>query len=436
MASMNVDGLVSGLDTTSLISQLMTLEKAPQQRLVTKRDETNRVADLYRQLNTRFNAVESAADALASAARWKASTVTSSNPALVTATATSGAPVASLSFKVTGLAAAHTVISSGSVADPAAAGTFTAGFAVGGTAIADVGTGSLSDVAAAINTTSTTVTASVVRTGTDAYRLQLTSKATGLAGAFTVTGSGLEALGTVDQVVTEGADARITVGETNPYVVTSATNTVTDLVSGVTLTLKAADPATTVHLDVARDAAGLADKVQSLVSSVNDATNLVRTNSKYDVATKKAGVFLADQVAGRLATSLTNAGTAGAVGVSIDRYGVLTFDRAKFLAAYAADPAATEAAFTAGGTGTADDGLAERLRVIADGATASGTGQIAAAIDSRTSTVRSLDSQIAGWDNRLTLKEAALKRQFSALETALGQAQTQSSWLASQLSRL
>jgi flagellar hook-associated protein 2 len=427
MVSLNVDGLISGLDTTSVISQLMTLERQPQQRLVARRDETNKVADLYRQLNTRFNAIESAAENLSSAADWRLSTVTSSHPTLATATVASGAPAGGIAFRVTSLAAAHTVIATSTAADPTTAGTYAAGITVGGSSIADVGTGSLVDVAAAINLASTTVSASVVRTGDATYRLQLTSRATGAAAAFT-TGGGLDTT-----VVTQSADASVTVGETNPYTVTSSTNTVTDLLGGVTLQLKAADPATVVRVDVARDAAGLADRVQSLVTAVNDATAIVRTNARFDAATKKAGAFLADQVAGRLATSLVTNGTAGATGVSVDRFGVLTFDRTRFLAAYAADPSGVEAAFTAGAATTADDGLAERLRVIAEQATASGTGQISAAIESRTSTARSLDAQIANWDNRLALREKALKRQFSALETALGQAQTKSSWLAGQL---
>jgi flagellar hook-associated protein 2 len=427
MVSLNVDGLVSGLDTTTIVSQLMTLERQPQQRLVARRDETNKVADLYRQLNTRFNAIESAAENLSSAADWLASSVSSSHPTLATATVASGAPASAIAFRVTSLAMAHTVISAGSVADPATAGVFASGITVGGAAITDVGTGSLADVAAAINASSTTVSASVVRTGDTAYRLQLTSRVTGAAAAFT-TGGGLDTT-----VVTQGTDASVSVGETNPYTVTSSSNTIEGLVSGVTIALQAADPGTVVRVGVTRDAATLADRVQALVTAVNDATNLVRSNSRYDTASKKAGAFLSDQVAGRLASTLVNGGTAASAGVSVDRFGVITFDRAKFLAAYAADPAAVEATFTAGGPTNADDGLAERLRVIAEQATAAGTGQITSAIESRTSTARSLDAQIANWDNRLALREKALKRQFSALETALGQAQTQSSWLASQL---
>ena len=430
MVSLNVDGLVSGLDTSSIISQLMTLERQPQQRLVARRDETNKVAELYRQLNTRFNAIESAAENLSSAADWRASIVTSSHPTLAAATVATGAPASAIAFRVTSLATSHTVLSSASVADPATPGTFAAGISVGGTPITDVGTGSLTDVATAINAASTTVSAAVVRTGDATYRLQLTARTTGAAAAFT-TGGGL-----ASTVVTEGGDASVSVGETNPYTVTSATNSLTDLVGGVTLQLKAADPTTVVRVEVTPDAAGLADRVQSLVTAVNDATALVRSNSRYDSASKKAGAFLSDQVAGRLASSLVTSGTAASAGVSVDRNGVLTFDRAKFLTAYAADPAAVQGAFTAGGPSAADDGLAERLRVIAEQATAAGTGQITAAVESRTNTARSLDSQITGWDNRLALREKALKRQFSALEAALGQAQTQSSWLASQLGGL
>ena len=69
-------------------------------------------------------------------------------------------------------------------------------------------------------------------------------------------------------------------------------------------------------------------------------------------------------------------------------------------------------------------------------ATQAGTGRIQVAIDNRTSTAKTLDDQIANWDSRLALREAFLKRQFSALESALGAAKNQSSWLAGQIAQL
>lgn len=445
MSNMSVDGLVSGLDTSSLVNQLMQLERAPQQRLQAKRDDTNRVLDLYRLLNTRFQAIETASDALSSTADWGLATATTSHDGLATATASDGAPEGTLSFRVNALARAHTVISTGSVADPAAAGVFSAGFSVAGVAIADVGDGSLWAVATAVNAAGAGVRASVVQTGSGQYRLQLTSETTGVASAFAVTGTGLEALGTVDSIVTEGRDAEISVGQTTPYTITSATNTLTDVLQGVTITLRAEDPATTVTVDVGADAGKLADRVQSLVTAVNDAAAFVRSNSTYNAATGRAGRFLADQLPSRLTSSLVSALTttvdgtsllASGVGIELSRDGAISFDRQAFLDAFAEDPQGVARLFTSGADGAADDGLAERLRVIADAATASTTGQITTAIESRTSAVTDLERQIDAWDDRLERKEQTLRRIYTAMETALGQARNQSTWLAGQLANL
>ena len=64
MSGFAVDGLVSGLDTTKLVSQLMQLERIPQQRLqATLRNQTSSVT-AYQGIATRLKAVETAAAAL------------------------------------------------------------------------------------------------------------------------------------------------------------------------------------------------------------------------------------------------------------------------------------------------------------------------------------------------------------------------------------
>jgi flagellar hook-associated protein 2 len=122
--------------------------------------------------------------------------------------------------------------------------------------------------------------------------------------------------------------------------------------------------------------------------------------------------------------------------MSLGRDGVVTFDRAKFLAAYQSDPAAVTAAFTSGGAGTADDGIAERLRLVSEAATDSVTGTITTAIAGRKSLIADFDDQIEAWSDRLALREQALRKQFSNLETMLGRLRNQSSWLAGQVSTL
>jgi flagellar hook-associated protein 2 len=200
-----------------------------------------------------------------------------------------------------------------------------------------------------------------------------------------------------------------------------------------------------VNIAVTNNPDAIADKVQALVTAVNDANSLIRSNSTYDSVNKKAGLLLSDQNASALSSALVAATTAGvsggafapaSVGISVSQTGVLSFDRTKFLAAYASNPDGVRQMFEANGATTGDDGIAERLRVAAASATDTATGRIQAALESREATARALDTQIANWDSRLAMREANLKRQFSALESALGRAQNQSSWLAGQLAQL
>jgi flagellar hook-associated protein 2 len=57
-------------------------------------------------------------------------------------------------------------------------------------------------------------------------------------------------------------------------------------------------------------------------------------------------------------------------------------------------------------------------------------------VKSRNSSIGRLNDDIDNWDARLDVRRAALERQFSALEVALGTLQNQGSWLAGQLSGL
>ena len=85
--SMSVDGLVSGMDTTSIISQLMQTEAAPQNALKTKLTATQSAASAYRTVNTTFLAVTAAADAPSSPTCGRPTKATSSSHATSTASA-------------------------------------------------------------------------------------------------------------------------------------------------------------------------------------------------------------------------------------------------------------------------------------------------------------------------------------------------------------
>lgn len=111
-----VDGLISGLSTGSLVTQLLQLERQPQLRLSARRDAVNGMASTYQTLNSRLAAVRDAATALATPAGWAAMKASPSVPTAATASASATATPASLSFTVDRLATNHSVISVGSTA--------------------------------------------------------------------------------------------------------------------------------------------------------------------------------------------------------------------------------------------------------------------------------------------------------------------------------
>ena len=445
MGGMSVSGLVSGLDTSNIIEQLLRLEREPQRRLQTRKSDIQNTISSFQELNTRFKTLRTAADDLTSSLDWRQRKVTSSDEGVVTA-AISGTPLnGSLSFTVGSLSAAHSLVSGSTVAGTEAVVADGSDFTIGTTTItaAEYGGGTLAEVVDAINASDAGVSATAVQVSPGQYRLQLTATETGADGTFAVGGTGLTSGLGAFGIVSQGADASITVGSgPAAYQVTSKTNSFTDVIPGLTFTAKSLGTAT---LTVEADGEKLAGKVEALVKAMDDASKYVLERTTYDQASKKTGVFLGVSLPSSLRSDMvrslidpvSGSSLVGAsVGIETTRDGKITFDKAKFLEAYAADPAAVESFFGANATGTADDGIAERLSRMAEQATALNTGRIAIAISGREAEVSTIDDRIESWDVRLELRETALRRQFSGLETALSRLQQQGQWLSGQLAAM
>ena len=109
--SMSVDGLVSGMDTTSIISQLMATEAAPQNALKTKLTTTQSTASAYRTVNTTILAITAAADALTSSTLTSARKASTGGSTAVTASAsTTASPGSAISFSVTSLVSTQSLV--------------------------------------------------------------------------------------------------------------------------------------------------------------------------------------------------------------------------------------------------------------------------------------------------------------------------------------
>ena len=420
----SVDGLISGLNTTSIISQLMQGEAAGQTALKQKMSDQQRSIAAYQSINLGMAGLATAAKALTGEA-WSAATASSSSDA-VTATATAGAGTGSYTFDVTRLAAAATRTVAVPPTGPAATGG-TLTLTVGGTAHSLAVTDrSAAGVAAAINDAGLGVAAAVLHTEQGTV-LQLSATRTGVAHDFSVAG-----LAGPATVLVAAADAQLTVGDpaAGGYTIASDSNTFTGALPGLTLTAGRLQAGVTVT--VRTDVAGLAGKVQNLVTAANSALSTIDTQAALGTggttAGPLAGDYLARQVAQNVLSAVSNGdptyGSYAQLGVQLDRNGRLTFDAAAFTKAYTADPAAVQAALSKG------------LAPAVTGVTTQASTDLGATINNGDSAVKTLTDQIADWDVRLHTRQLALQTQFTNMEVALGKLRDQSNWLAGQISSL
>lgn len=451
--SMSVDGLISGMDTTSLITQLLQAEAGPQLALKKRLSAAETSASAYRTVNTTFAAVRAAAEAVLKPESWTAMKATSTASSVATSAGTT-ATAGSLTFTVDKLAAAHAVVNRNT-------GTWTASTSAYGASSIEVfdkagvskgtiaigGTQTVADAAAAINASTFGLSAAVVQVSSTEVALQVTSKATGADSAFSFTGAGTFAINT------QGQDAQLSIGTTTPYTVTSGTNTFDAVLPGATLTVSKVE-ATPVTVTVAADPDAVAAKVQSFVDAVNASLSTVKTytsNAQGSTAALK-GDYPLTSLASRLLDSVSAAvgadGSPAQMGLQLTKDGKVTFDKGKFLTALAADPAKAQrmVAGTAAGNGpdliagTTDDvaasGIAGLVLGISKAASDSTTGSIVALANGQDSLVKDIQDRIEAWDLRLAKRKEALTRQFSAMETALSSLKNQSTWLAGQINSL
>ena len=435
----SISGLASGLDTAGIISQLMQLEAIPQTRIQQRLDRTNSLLATLRTVNSNLAGIATRAEALSTESGWSPLKATSSVES-VSVSATSSAQPGSYDLVVDRVARTHQLGFSDAAAltDVVLTGSTMVRLDTldGSSVDIDTGDGTLQGLVDAINdpANDTGLTASVVKVSEGSYKLLIESKQTGLASDFDLTNvDGSAILGGAS--VRAGQDAQLTFAA--GIVATSTTNTFTDLLPGVTLTLGGATPpGTDVRIDVARDTSKLTADVKALVDAMNTSLTEIDSLTKYDATTNTVGKLAGESTVRAARTALASSvfpltgPSLATVGIELTREGTLTFDEATFAEAYAADPAAVAALFTGA------DGFAGRVQTVAEAASDSTQGTITSAIKGKESSVEGFKDDIERWDTRLELKRANLTRMFTALETSLSRMQAEGNWLAGQLGSL
>lgn len=445
MATIPVGGLASGLDSDALIQKLLSVERQPVTLLETRKVKLQSTSTAFKDLNAKLLTLKTRVSALSDSDAFLPRSVTSSLDSVATATAAAGSTQGT--FSLTATALAKNSIASAATTVPALTSTVASGpgvfeFRLGPTGIvislALTASTTLDDLVTAINDANAGVKANAVNMGTPAspaFKLTLTGTATGAANDIVMVTDGTTLGVTTTQA---GIDAAFTIAGIGSF--TRATNTFSDVIDGVTITLKASSG--TTDLAVAADKGALQARVQGMVDAYNDVIRTIdgqTLGGKDQNGRPTPGAFTGDSVPQQLRRILTS-GVGGIgpatlrglvdIGISTEKGGTLKLDATKFDTAMA-DPKAVSDLLA--GTST-KDGIADVLEDALGIATKAVTGTIAARQDGLSTTIKNVQKQIDAGLARLETSEKLLRAKFVTLETIVSKLQSSSDFLAQQFS--
>ena len=297
---------------------------------------------------------------------------------------------------------------------------------------------SLSDISAKINALKAGYSATVMNDGgaTNPYALTVTSRVTGQRGEMMLDSGSLD-LGF--STITRAQDALITVGESgggSAMLVTSATNTLKNVIPGVTLNLLSeSDADVTVTTD--QDIDAMVEAMQAFADAYNAAQDAIDKNTSFNEETKARGPLLGDSTVSLVRTRLHSAvsrsfeevdarvARLSSVGLRLGGNNRLQFDGQRFRDAYAATPEIVEDLFT-----QAETGFGARLEKTLEDLTRSFDGVLARKDTLLADQQDVLTDRIDSLNILLEAKRKRLQHQFAGLENALAALQGQQNSLS------
>lgn len=434
----------SGLDIPTLVSQLVSADRAPAQNRINNQGKaaTAQLSALGTIKGAMSN-LQSSLTSLTSALSTPSFKPTVAADAGYTASTSSSAGAGSYDIKVLNLAQANKLTSPAFSSD-ALVGSGNLALTVGQTTlevtVADDMT--LSSLAREINRVAAGkgVTASVI-TSDAGQHLVLNATQTGLDGAIKLAGTGSGRLSELNWNGTAGnmtqnipaTDAKV---EIDGQLRSNSSNTFTDLIEGVTISLTKATPDNTGNLSIAADASGAKTSMQAFVSVYNATLGALRSSSNYNADTKTASALTGDSMVRGLQTQLrnimgnNNVSDLKALGVSVGKDGSLSFDAGAFEKGLAEQP--TLAGRVLGKDGSISNSLDNLLKSNLD----SGTGVLVQRTDSLNKQISKLEKDLDDLDARMERTYARYTAQFTSMDTLVAQMQNTSNYLTSQLANL
>jgi flagellar hook-associated protein 2 len=439
MATITSLGVGSGLDLETLVSNLMKVERQPLVNLQRQVFSFNTKISAMGTLAGKLSALQTAGkdlkpDALQSAldkfGTYKGAVA---NESVASITVGEGARSGRYSLEVSQLAQGQK-----SRLDAAS---FTGGspiefsFADSSKNFSVTPSGSsLSAVANAINQAGKGVTATIVN-GASGQQLILTGEE-GADNAFSVGGAGVTGSATTVQAA---QDAKLKIDGID---IVSASNTVSDAVTGVTLQLKATNAGSATAMTVETDYGDKLSKgLEAFVKAFNDVVSTVKSLGAYDAEAKTVGALNGNRILRETESTLRNLafGQSGSLqdqngeammlsklGITFQKDGTLSINSDKLTAAIKKDPSLI-AGFAAE--------IGDRFNTGLDKLAGTG-GAVQSATDSLRASIRGLEKRQEAMETRLLAVEARYRKQFSALDTLISSMNSTSNFLVHQLATM
>ncbi len=459
-------GIGSGVDVEGLVSQLIASEKEPlEKRIEQKEAAFDAKLSGLGTLKSALVSFQSSVKDLSDLETFQARKVDTNQEELFSGSADSTAVAGSYEIEVTRLAQPHKLMSTGFANKDTAVGTgdltITTGTDSSFTISIDDSNKTLDAISKAINSASDNpgVTATIINVddgaggtvsklvvsasemGSDyALKIEVTNDGdnndtdtAGLSQLVYVTGG---TTNMTELTALADLDAQFNL---DGQAVTYSSNTVKDVIQGVTIYLDKAEPGTKGVLEVTSDSLSVSESLSVFVGSYNTLLDAMDSLSNYDAETGEAAILLGDStlrsVQSQIRQALSSRVTGDAftmlydVGLSAGEDGKLSLSSTRFDDAAAKDLEAIGALFAS------KNGVATQLDTALSGFLDSG-GRFDARIDGIQSSLNELDDQRTVLDRRMDKLETRYRAQFTAMDLLVSQLQSTSEFLGSQLDSL
>lgn len=458
MASVSSLGVGSGLDLSSILDSLQTAEKASLKPISTQQSAYTAKLSAYGTLKSALTTFQTANTTLNNADLFSAAKTTSSSTAF-SATSSTGAVAGKYTVSVSKLATAQTLTSAAQTTNSTAIASADSTLTIqqGGdktpvTIALTAANSSLTGIRDAINKANAGVTASVIKVADGSYRLSMTANDTGSDNAMTLSVSGDSTLqsflaydGTSTSNMTQSVAAQNAELTVNNVAIENSSNTISDAVGGVTLSL---NDVTTGNqtLTITKDTtsatsavSGWVDAYNTLLDSFSSLTKYTAVDTNTSSQDSSNGPLLGDSalrtIQTQLKSMLTNSQSTSTfkslsqIGVTTDpTSGKLTLSNDKLATALSSDPDGIKEMIIGDGKTT---GVATKIASNITGWLSS-TGLLQTATDSVSKTLNNLTVQYNTQSTRIDNIVARYKAQFTQLDLLVSKLNTTSSYLTQQ----